>query len=234
MIAIFHDKYIIYAFDDNMSLQPQGINYYTLIDGIIYENFVFVFLTANGFFYHILSELNSFPNKLFRASEDIINNHMKITKKTKEKLAYYYKKPFPQKILSVVRNNLIVSDGFNQVTIYKLENILFRIIHSIIERKVEEVINALPILDKKYIKSLLAILDHYYGNDEAAYRRIFSQDMIEHFELYKYLDFPLEDFIKFDKVKTEKYLKRILIKELQNKDEIKIKKLYEFCSKYEL
>jgi hypothetical protein len=234
MIAIFEDKYIIYSFDSNMSLIPQGTNYYTLIDGVIYENFIFVFLTSNGFYYHILNEHNSYPNKLFRASEDIINNHMKITKKVKEKLTYYYKKPFPQKILNIVKNNLIVADGFNFVTIYKVENILFRIIHYIIERKIDEVINVLPVLDRKYTKSLLAIINHYYGDDKEAYRKIFSQDLVDHFELYAHVDFLLEDLIKNDKHKAEKYLKPVLIKALQNKDDSKVKKLYDLCSKYEM
>jgi hypothetical protein len=234
MVAIFEEKYIIYSFDNSNSLAPQGINYYSLLDGFIYENFIFVFITSNGFYYHILNEPNSYPNKLFKASEGIIDNHMKITKKLKEKLTYYYKKPFPQKIVSIIKGNLITADAFNYITIYKLENILFKIIHHIIERKLEEVVNILPILDKKHIKSLLAILNHYYNGEEDIYRKIFSQDMVEHFELYKYLDFFLEDLVKIDKLKAERLLKQVLIKALQLKDDIKVKRLYEICSKFEL
>jgi hypothetical protein len=235
MIAIFQDKYMVYSFDTNTnSLIPKGLTYYSIIDGIIYENFIFIFLTSNGYYYQILNEANSCPNKLFKASEDILNNHMRISKKIKEKLPFYSKKPFPQKIVSVIKNNLIVADGFNFVTVIKLEHILFKIIHLILERRLDELISTLPILDKKYLKSLLAILNNYYALEEETYRKIFTQELVEHFELYKYLDFFLDDLVKTDKHKAEVFLKQRLITALQNKDEAKIKKLYDISSKNEL
>jgi hypothetical protein len=54
---------------------------FDIIDGIIYENFIFIFLTTRGYYYHILNEENSYPCKLFKISDEIVNNHMKLSKK---------------------------------------------------------------------------------------------------------------------------------------------------------
>jgi hypothetical protein len=229
MIIIYNDKYVIYSIE-NGGLVPSDIFYFSIIDGIIYENFIFVFLTNNGFYYHILNEEYSYPCKLYRISEDLVNNHIKISKKLKEKNYIYDKKLYPKMIIGIVNNNIITSDGWNEVSIREIDYILFKIIQLIIDKKVSEIAQLLPIMPKEYIKSLIAILRYYFKKDEEVYRKIFNEEMIEHFELYKYLDL----FLFNNNEQNEKYMRQLLIKSLISQDDKSINQIYNVCNKKKL
>jgi hypothetical protein len=229
MVIIYNDKYVIYTVEKG-NLVPSDIFYFSIIDGIIYENFIFVFLTANGFYYHFLNEEISYPCKMYRISEELVNNHIKISKKLKEKHIIYDKKLYPKAIIGIVNNSIITSDGWNEVSIREIDFILFKIIQLIIEKKISEISNLLPIMPKEYIKSLLSILKYYFKNDEAVYRKIFNQEMIEQFELFKYLDF----FLFQENEQSERYMKNFLIKNLISQDEKSISQIYNVCNKKEL
>ena len=233
MIIINYDKYVIYTISEN-KLIPSNIYSIEIVDGIIYENFIFVFLTPGGYYYHILNEENSYPCKLFKISDEIVYNHMKFSKKIKEKKLYYDKKIFPKKIIGIADNNLITSDGINEVSIREIDFILFKIIHLINQKRLDDIVELLPILEKKYIRSLLAILKYYFVNYEETIRKIFNEELVEHFNLYKYLDFFLFDLSKIDKNKSEIYFRKLLINNIITQNVKGISEIYEVCNKKEL
>lgn len=257
MVVIFLDKYILYtvgmdAKSKTYGLTPVNIFYYKLIDGMIYENFVFIFLTDKGIYFHLLNEDNAYPSKLLKASDEMNMFHLKISKKVKDKEVIYTKKLMPCKVLGIFNsdNLLVLSGSFNEIIFKQIDNILFKIIYLITNRRLEEIQPLLTILERKYIKSVLAIFKYYFNNNEEIIRKIFSLsgsgsvsnngvilDLIEHFQLYQYEDYFLPDFLNNpllsadDKNKVDKHMRSLLVRNLVNNNEKGIDSLYQFANK---
>jgi hypothetical protein len=238
MVVIYLEKYVIYSFENNKALTPIGIHYYKIHDAHIYDNFVLIFLTDKGSYFQILNEENSIPSKLLKFSDEMNLYHLKISKKIKEKTSLHARKLIPQKILGLFNNHLITATSFNELTIKEVDNLLFKIIHLINTRKFNEITYLLTIIEKKHIKSILGIFKYYFNNNEDILKKIFvNVEFIEHFQLYKYLDIFLPALIenKFnDRNKMDKYLRSLLVKSINNKDEAAVSNLYEFANKNEL
>jgi hypothetical protein len=240
MVAIFINKYVVYKLDNESNsscLIPENIYYYKIIDGIIYENFIFIFLTDKGFYYHILTEQDTYPNKFLKFSDLLNQYHIKISKKLKDKSNTYTKTLSPLKILGVFDNNLTYTNSFNEVYIKEIEHPLFTIIQMIKKKKLSAVSLLLNVLEKKYIKSFVAITKYYFDNNEDIMRKIFPNiDLILHFDLHEHLDFFLEDLLKCPATgeKADKILRKALVKALAEKYEEKIKKLYDFANQNKL
>src|SRR5690606_2570277 len=139
-------------------------------------------------------------NKLLKHSDEMNLYHIKISKRFKEKNVIHNKKLLPIKILGVFDGNLVTSSCFNMIGFSKIDNILFKIVDLIVKRKFNEIPGVLSVLEKKYIKSVMAIFKYYFDNNEEILRKIFSGgslngDMVEHFGLYKYEEFFLNDYL---------------------------------------
>ena len=89
-------------------------------------------------------------------------------------------------------------------------------------------------LDKKLIKYILLIFEHYFENDEKILRKIFNTEMIINFELYNYFEFFIKDIVEVSPNKLEGILEKNLIKAIINNDTKKINEIYKMAEKYEL
>jgi hypothetical protein len=242
MVICFVDKYVVYQIStgqENFSLIPMNIYYHQIIDAVIYENFVLVFLTDKGFFYQFLNEENSYPYKFFYLSDELNMLHLKVSKKFKEKSTIYYKKPHPIKILGVYENNLIYTCAFNQVCSKPIDDSLFKIIYLIIKRKYDQIAKVLIDLERKYIKSVFSIFQFYFDNNHEILRKIFQtigNENLERFELYKYNDMLIEDVfkntlnMKQDKNKIDKHVKSQLVKYIEGRNDDGIQDLYKLAN----
>jgi hypothetical protein len=177
-----------------------NINYYSVLDGIIYEDFIFVFLTMNGIYFHVLNDANAYPYKLFYLSD----NHLKMSKKLLNKSEYLSKKNFRQMILGIYNNQLFTANCFKEVLIQDIEHILFKLIATIKTNPSDykNINSLLSIIDKKYINDVLHILNFYYYNDERVYREIFTKEMLLNFKLYTKIKFFEKDFMRMNGIVT--------------------------------
>ena len=64
------------------------------------------------------------------------------------------------------------------------------------------------------IKSVLAVFDYYFNNEEEILRKIFSIDSILNYELYKYLDYFASDIYKYKRPGIKNMLNDTLEKNL--------------------
>lgn len=236
MVICYEDKYITYRLNsETNSLESMTINYHSIIDCFIYESFILVFLTNMGVYFHILNEENGYPIKLFRFSDEMNNYHLKISKKYKEKELLYNKKRFQKKLLGIYNNNLLTSNCFGEVSIRPIDHIIFKIISLIQQKDLEGITLTLTTLEKKMIKLVLSVFKFYYNCDEDILKNIFTEEMIEHFQLYKYFDF-YKDFAcsakDCDKEEIEKLLEQKIIKAIMNRNEKEINDVYQLSSNH--
>ena len=236
MVICYEDKYITYRLNsETNSLESMTINYHSIIDCFIYESFILVFLTNMGVYFQILNEENGYPIKLFKFSDEMNNYHLKISKKYKEKELLYNKKRFQQKLLGIYNNNLLTSNCFGEVSIRPIDHIIFKIITLIQQKDLEGITLALTTLEKKMIKLVLSIFKFYYNSEEDILKNIFTEEMIEHFQLYKYFDF-YKDFAcsakDIDQQEIEKLLEQKTIKAIMNRNEKEINDVYQLSSNH--
>lgn len=107
MIICYEDKFIIYEIQENTYLK-KSICYFKVIDALIYENILFLFLTDYGIYFIILNEEQGIPFKLMKFSYEMNNIHLKISGKFKENNIIYPNKLFQQKLIGIYNNNLII------------------------------------------------------------------------------------------------------------------------------
>ncbi|MCQ2816391.1 MAG: hypothetical protein MJ252_03905, partial [archaeon] len=238
-IITFSEKYAIYKLNSQTgSIDLQDILYYSVINGFIYENFVFVFLMNEGIYFQILSEKNGYPFKLFNFSNEMNDYHLRLSKELKEKESLYYKKQFQSKMIGIYNNYLVTSNVFGQLEIKECDHILLKIIYAVKNKNFNELHQLLLIVEKKFIKSILAIFDFYFENDEQILRKIFDQNLIEHFELYKYLKCFMRDLAasknenSFNEI--ERMMKHNLIVALRERNDISIRKIQKICENQKL
>lgn len=235
MVISFSEKYAIYKLNiETNAMEMFSMHWYQIIDCIIYENFILIYLTNNGLYFQILTEENGYPFKLLKFSNEMNHYHLKLSKKYKEKEMLYHKNHFQQKILGIFNNKLMTCNAFGDVTIRDIDHILFKITFLLQKNNLAECSLLLTMLEKKYIKSVLATFKYFFNNDEEVLRKIFTAEMVEHFQLYKYLKCFMKDLLKvpksFANKNTEEILKEQLIKGIINKEEKKIQGLYHICS----
>ena len=235
MIICFEDKYNIYQLNDlTGSLEKINTVYDKVISGLIYENIFFVYLTDYGMYFQLLNKENCFPCKLFRQSDEVNTYNLKISKKFKENKEFYVKKPKQIKILGINDNLMFTSDAYGNIEVSELNHILFKLIALIKKKNLAGISALLTFLDKKLIKYVLLIFEYYFENDETILRKIFSNEMIQVFELYNYFEFFIKDLAEANPGKLESVLEKNLIKAIIANDAAKINQLYEMAKKYDL
>ena len=235
MIICFEDKYNIYQLNDlTGSLEKINTVYDKVINGIIYENILFVYLTEFGTYFQLLNKENCFPCKLFRQSDEVNVYNLKISKKFKENKEFYVKKPKQIKILCIDDNLMFTSDAYGNIEVSELNHILFKLIALIKKKNLAGISALLNFLDKKLIKYVLLIFEYYFENDEQILRKIFNNEMIQLFELYNYFEFFIKDLAEANPSKLESVLEKNLIKAIIANDANKINEIYEMAKKYDL
>ena len=235
MIICFKDKYNIYQLNElTGNLEKINTVYDTVINGYIYENIIFVYLTEFGTYFLILNKKSTFPCKLFRQSDDVNLYNLKISRKFKENKLFYDKKPKKVKILGINDNLFFTTDNLGNIEVSELNHILFKIISLIKKKNLAGITALLSFLDKKLIKYVLLIFEYYFENDEKILRKIFSAEMIQNFELYNYFDFFIKDIGEINPGKLESILEKELINAIIKNDTKKINELYKTSEKYGL
>ena len=85
MIICFKDKYNVYKLNEYTgNLEKINTVYDTVVNGYIYENIIFIYLTEYGTYFLILNKESPFPCKLFRQSDSVNLYNLKIARKFKE------------------------------------------------------------------------------------------------------------------------------------------------------
>lgn len=235
MIICFEDKYNIYHLNDlTGNLEKINTIYDKVISGLIYENIIFVYLTEFGTYFQLLNKENCFPCKLFRQSDEVNMYNLKISKKFKENNSFYVKKPKQIKLLCINDNLMFTSDALGNIEVSELNHILFKLISLIRKKNLDGISALLTFLDKKLIKYVLLVFEYFFENDEAILRKIFSNEMIQIFELYNYFEFFIKDLAEANPSKLESVIEKNLIKAIIANDANKINELYELAKKYDL
>ena len=235
MIICFKDKFNIYKLNElTGNLEKINTIYDRVTCGIIYENIIFIYLTEFGAYFQILNKECSFPFKLLRQSDEVNLYNLKISKKFKENKIFYNKKPKQVKILCINDNILFTTDFYGNIEVSELNHIIFKIISLIKKKNISGISTLLSFLDKKLIKYILLIFEHYFENDEKILRKIFNTEMIINFELYNYFEFFIKDIVEVSPNKLEGILEKNLIKAIINNDTKKINEIYKMAEKYEL
>jgi hypothetical protein len=212
MIICYEDKFIIYEIKENTYLK-KSICYFKVIDALIYENILFLFLTDYGIYFIILNEEQGIPFKLMKFSYEMNNIHLKISGKFKENNIIYPNKLFQQKLIGIYNNNLISCNNLGEVQISKIDNNLITLIHLICKREFSEIYNLLNLIDIREVNSVVSIFKFFFGNDEKIYRKIFpkeNKEMILKLKLYKYFNFFIQDFLSSKSLNCENEFKGIL------------------------
>lgn len=237
MCVVYNEKYTLYTLDKiEMTLFPTNTFPYKICDAMIHENFCLVFLTDKGVYYHLLNEEGSYPMKLLRISDQMNNLHLKYSKRIREKSALFTRKLYPQKILGVFGTTIIFAGSFNEVMIMNVENVLFSLIEVVSQKRIDEMKLLMSNLEKKYIKSVIAIVKHYYQDDPEGMRRIFMEMdscAIEQFELFKYNDLFINDYLTSDSVE-DKTMRTILVRHLIANNQEGIANLYKVANRNEM
>jgi hypothetical protein len=235
MIVCFEDKFNIYHLNDlTGNLEKINTVYNKVISGLIYENIIFVYLTEFGTYFQLLNKENTFPCKLFRQSDEVNMYNLKISKKFKENKNYYSKKPKQIKILCINDNLIFTTDALGNIEVSELNHILFKLISLIKKKNLAGISALLTFLDKKLIKYVLLVFEYYFENDEQILRKIFTNEMIQTFELYNYFEFFIKDLAEANPSKLESVIEKYLIKAIISNDAKKINELYELAKKYDL
>ena len=169
-----------------------------------------------------------------RQSDEVNLYNLKISKKFKENKIFYNKKPKQVKILCINDNILFTTDFYGNIEVSELNHIIFKIISLIKKKNISGISTLLSFLDKKLIKYILLIFEHYFENDEKILRKIFNTEMIINFELYNYFEFFIKDIVEVSPNKLEGILEKNLIKAIINNDTKKINEIYQMAEKYEL
>ena len=273
LVFIFNKNYSIYKnklIDSNNKLCSSLVHICAinlrLIHYYLFDNFVLIFITDSGIYFHVLSEnYNTYPIKLLKASKEYLNLNQKLLNCLKNnennnttsiinsnnnsldvKITNsinkvnnpdFKDKSLPCKILCLLGYKLILSYDNSAIKIIKIDNILIRAINYIKERNISALQkNTFSLLEKKYIKTFIAILNHYFSDSEEVYRRIFTSVYeIKHFELYRYIECFLNDFSLVDVFPYSNKISNILIKtqiieSLIKKDMDKLLRLYSVSS----
>ena len=232
MIICYEDKFIIYEIKENTYLK-KSICYFKVIDALIYENILFLFLTDYGIYFIILNEEQGIPFKLMKFSYEMNNIHLKISGKFKENNIIYPNKLFQQKLIGIYNNNLISCNNLGEVQISKIDNNLITLIHLICKREFSEIHNLLNLIDIREVNSVVSIFKFFFGNDEKIYRKIFpkeNKEMILKLKLYKYFNFFIQDFISSKSLNCEKEIKEIyknnLLKNIIDKNIENLNQIY--------
>ena len=235
MIICFKDKFNIYQLNElTGNLEKINTVYDRVINGFIYENIIFIYLTEFGTYFQILNKQCTFPCKLFWQSDEVNLYNLKISKKFKEKKIFYDKKPKQIKIICINDNLIFTTDPLGNIEISELNHILFKIISLIKKKNLLGISALLSFLDKKLIKYVLLIFEHYFENDEKILRKIFTTEMIQNFELNHYFEFFIKDLGELDPSKLEIILEKELINAIIKNDTKKINEIYKMAEKYEL
>ena len=235
MIICFKDKYNVYKLNElTGSLEKINTVYDTVVNGYIYENIIFIYLTENGTYFLILNKESPFPCKLFRQSDSVNLYNLKISRKFKENKIIFDKKPKQVKILGINDILFFTTDNIGKIEVTELNHIIFKIISLIKKKNLPGISKLLSFLDKNLIKDVLLIFDYFFENDEKILRKIFTPEMIQNFELYNYFEFFIKDLKEKNPAKLEEVLEKELIKALIKNDTKKVKELYETAKSYEL
>ena len=238
MTICYNDRYVSYYLNDINSKYEKIETYYDkVLDGIFYENFIFIYLTEYGFYFVLLNEKNGFPYKIYNLSEESNHYHIKIShfsKETKNDLMEP-KKHFQTKILGIFNNQIATSSNDGKIQIKEINHIIFQIIALIKQSNIQGLSSTLEVFEKKMIKSVLAVFDYYFNNEEEILRKIFSIDSILNYELYKYLDYFAADIYKYQRPGIKNMLNDTLEKNLIisiiESDEKKINAIYNISNK---
>ena len=193
-----------------------------------------MYLTEYGTYFQLLNKENCYPCKLFRQSDDFNIYNLKISKKFKENKNYYVKKPKQIKILCIHGTLIFMSDAFGNIEVSELNHVLFKIIQLIKLKNLAGISALLTFVDKTLIKYVLLIFEYFFENDEQILRKIFTNEMIQNFELYNYFEFFIKDLAEANQAKLESCLEKNLIKAIIANDENKINQIYEITKKYKL
>ena len=238
MIICYNDRYVSYYLNDIKFKYEKIETYYDkVLDGIFYENFIFIYLTEYGFYFVLLNEKNGFPYKIYNLSEESNHYHIKIShfsKETKNDLMEP-KKHFQTKILGIFNNQIATSSNNGKIQIKEINHVIFYIIKLIKEYNIKGLSSTLEVFEKKMIKSVLAVFDYYFNNEEEILRKIFSIDSILNYELYKYLDYFASDIYKYKRPGIKNMLndtleKNLIISIIEG-DEKKINAIYNISNK---
>ena len=217
LIICYNDRYVSYYLNDVNSQYEKIETYYDkVLDGIVYENFIFIYLTEYGFYFVLLNEKNGFPYKIFNLSEESNHYHIKIShfSKETENTIMEPKKHFQTKILGIFNNQIATSSNNGKIEIKEIKHIIFQIITLIKQSNIKCLSSTLEVFEKKMIKSVLAVFDYYFNNEEEILRKIFSIDSILNYELYKYLDYFASDIYKYQRPGIKNMLNDTLEKNL--------------------
>lgn len=235
MIICFEDKFNIYKLNEfTGNLEKINSIHVRVVSGIIYENLIFVYLTEYGAYFQLLNKENCYPCKLFRQSDEVNMYNLKISKKFKENKTIYPNKPKQNNILYINGNLIFTCDFYGNVEASEINHILFKLIALIKKKNITGISALLGFLDKKLIEFVLMIFEHYFENNEAILRKIFTKEMIQVFELYNYFEFFIKDLAEMNPGKLEGVLEKYLIKAILANDPKKINDLYEMGKKYNL
>lgn len=200
-------------------LNPIFVIYEEIIDAMIYEDFILIFITKFGVYFHILNHKNNYPIKLLKASQEFIKCNLKMDKfnnSDNRKASTDLIKPVspPSKILSINKGKLVLAYSDEIVKIEELDHFLLKAVYSIKERDVITLKDKIiPLIDKKYILCFISIISHYFSAAEEVFRRLFcSRNQISHFSLHHYLDCFLSDFTVYCSLPEEQTISDKLIR----------------------
>lgn len=223
------------AENQTMQLELTHEIYIAVQNSLLYEDFTLFFISENGIYFHILSDVSTYPIKILKASNSQVLLNSKLTKVEKPNLCPSIK------LLGLIETKLIsvLSNGY--VSVVELDHILIRVMTYLKEKKINLLqINALPLLEKKYIKTYISILNHYFSHSEEVIKRLFVSKLdLTKFKLYNYLNFFMYDFtvlsaLPQDVQLSNKLLRTEAINSLLNKDLESLLKLYSFTSGHSL
>ena len=228
MIISFEEKFILYQINQE-TFEYNYINIYEfkILNGLFYENFIFIFVTDYGFYFIFCNDLNSYPFKLFNSSDQMNYYHLKLSKKLKEKHIYYTNKSLYNQIIGIYENCMFTINNNNEIEIYNLEHPFFKIILLIKKKDFINLSNEIDMIDKKYLLNILSIFKYYFMEDEEIYRKIFTQEQIINLKLYVHLPFFKKDYIKIggNKEDIEKLFQKNLINSITAKNILEINEI---------
>lgn len=254
MVTVFQTKYVCYklfskessgnsSLSDSSELKPLDVYHYDVLDGYLYENFVFVFMTDQGVYFQVLNNRfgATYPIKLLGPSHEFSYYNLKIYRRDLNTThRVYSRKPYPQRIVGISSNKLILASFNSEIELRDLEHILLKLIYFLTKRRITDLTAHIDLLEKKYIKYLLNIIDYFFPAGEEVFRFFFkTREVLYSLDLFKYLEFFMFDFAMFSALPHEvnlcdKILRNNLVKSLIRGDAKGVQDIYTFANKNSL